>query len=469
MSTRILSLFALFFCMLAIMGCATSPVPAKPLTGWISYDPITSQGVYIQSDGTRLFAGRNVDGDVDGRTTVYRGDIFKNYTLGYWNKDVPPGYNGMSSRRNVKDGAFVPGPTTVVVPGDYGFIFKGMSDEKGFKGPGKLVRNDGFYLEAMFDYKPMPINWIGGNADSIEVTTYGTIGSYAYGKVKAYWPNGDIFEGQVLDFFPFKRSSYDVVCLPSTFYGHGILKRPGKKNHIGFVRENRGAAEPTTKDDLLEHIRDHGDCASEANAVRVKFQNSQMEYNKEMVEGRRKANAELAAHFAQLPNKIVNDMARVESASRGSSVEMDRENTRKNAVLYEILLNTNLSAQSDPQLSSKRIDKATLPNTATQIVPVSKKTYPFTRSITYQSSYANLTKEKALETVNSERIQREPIFMGGSVTNWRVVSVSAPVCAIREDIREVGHWICNVTVNYSGETKSNPESKPSTNTQGQAR
>ena len=202
-------------------------------------------------------------------------------------------------------------------------------------------------------------------------------------------------------------------------------------------------------------------------------------------------------------------MARVESASRGSSVEMDKENARKNAILQEILLNNtkpsarsdsqlssektdkptsltndkatpspNTIAQSDLQLSSEKIDKptsltneeATPPDTSTPLVPIVRKIYPFSTSITYSSTYANLTKEIALKTVNDERIESEQnnLKLFG-VINWRLVNVSEPDCAIREDIREVGHWVCKMRVDYSGETASNPDSKPSTSSKGQAR
>lgn len=91
-----------------------------------------------------------------------------------------------------------------------------------------------------------------------------------------------------------------------------------------------------------------------------------------MAEGRRNANKMLSDYFAQLPNKIVNDMARVESASRGSSVEIDQEKSRKNAELNDFLLNeTNRS-----EIPSKQADNATRPpNTAAPLNTVTKKVY----------------------------------------------------------------------------------------------
>lgn len=480
MNTRIISLF---FCTLAITGCATSPTTLKPPTGWISYDPITSQGVYIDSQGSRYLGGRNANGKADGRLTRYFDSSYENRELGYRNLDIPEGYNTASFRRNMKDGSDAAGPITVIVRGgsgynDPGFIIKSIAEEGGgIKGPGQLVRGDGFYLEGMFDSRLIPINWAG--EDGINSKSYRFLGTYAYGNAKAYWPNGDIFEGNIVDFFPFNRSSFNVTCIRSFFYGHGVLKRPGKEAITGYFRENWNGAEPTTKDEYLSYLQKDKSCSSEARKVRVDHQNSQIEYNEEMAAARRQANKELSAYFSQLPNKIVNDMARVESASRGSSVEMDKENARKNAILQEILLNnTKPSTQSDSQLSSEKTDKPTLPtnekatpppDTSAPLVPIISKIYPFSRSITYASTYANLTKEKALETVNAERIKNEPMFMGGSVTNWRVVNVSTPDCAIREDIREVGHWVCKLRVDYSGETTSNPDSKPSTSNKVQAR
>lgn len=510
MNTRIISLF---FCTLAITGCATSPAPLNPPTGWISYDPITSQGVYIDGQGSRYLGGRNANGNLDGRMTRYYDGSYENRELGYRNSDVPEGYYAASYRRNMKDGSDAAGPITVIVRSgsgynDPGFIIKSIAEEGGgIKGPGQLVRGDGFYLEGMFDSKLIPINWAG--EDSINSKSYRFLGTYAYGNAKAYWPNGDIFEGNIVDFFPFDRSSFNVTCIRSFFYGQGVLKRPGKEALTGYFRENWDGAEPTTKDEFLSYLQEDKSCSSEARKVRLDFENSQAEYNEEMAAARRQANKELSAYFSQLPNKIVNDMARVESASRGSSVEMDKENARKNAILQEILLNNtkpsarsdsqlssektdkptsltndkatpspNTIAQSDLQLSSEKIDKptsltneeATPPDTSTPLVPIVRKIYPFSTSITYSSTYANLTKEIALKTVNDERIESEQnnLKLFG-VINWRLVNVSEPDCAIREDIREVGHWVCKMRVDYSGETASNPDSKPSTSSKGQAR
>ena len=483
MNTRIISLF---FCTLAITGCATSPAPLNPPTGWISYDPITSQGVYIDGQGSRYLGGRNANGNLDGRMTRYYDGSYENRELGYRNSDVPEGYYAASYRRNMKDGSDAAGPITVIVRSgsgynDPGFIIKSIAEEGGgIKGPGQLVRGDGFYLEGMFDSKLIPINWAG--EDSINSKSYRFLGTYAYGNAKAYWPNGDIFEGNIVDFFPFDRSSFNVTCIRSFFYGQGVLKRPGKEALTGYFRENWDGAEPTTKDEFLSYLQEDKSCSSEARKVRLDFENSQAEYNEEMAAARRQANKELSAYFSQLPNKIVNDMARVESASRGSSVEMDKENARKNAILQEILLNnTKPSARSDSQLSSEKTDKPTSltndeatppPNTAVPLAdPVPRKVFPFSRSVTYSSTYANLTKEKALETANDNRFgseQKENLGMIG-VINWRVDNISGPVCAIREDIREVGHWICKIRVDYSGETTLNPDSKPSTGTKVQAK
>lgn len=123
--------------------------------------------------------------------TLFIGDLEKNRNFGYWNTNLPYEYNNMSYRHSVKDGEFVKGPISIVVPSgkdSHGFILKGIADDKGLNGPGQLIRSDGFYLEGMFDSRPIPINWVGSNGDSIESTTYRIIGSYAYGNVKAYWP-----------------------------------------------------------------------------------------------------------------------------------------------------------------------------------------------------------------------------------------------------------------------------------------
>ncbi|WP_191637072.1 hypothetical protein, partial [Pseudomonas fluorescens] len=273
---------------------------------------------------------------------------------GYESNAIPRGYEEASFRRNAKDSRWIAGPITVVVPKQDsipGFTFKGTTDGVGLKGPGKLIRSDGFQLEGNFDYGEMPLSWIaqGGYTKWMNDKM---IASYAYGYVKVSWPDGATFEGETLDFYPFNRSSSEVTCLPSYFYGNGLLRRPGKKDYIGLVHEG-WVVEPVSKEDFLEHIQKFGDCPAEALAAQAELNNRQAAYDAEMQEGRRRADAILSADLSSLSNKIANDMARVESASRGSSLEMDRENERKNAVLHEILVNSQDRAQSSSKKSNQ--------------------------------------------------------------------------------------------------------------------
>lgn len=343
MPTKVIKFAALSIGLSVFSGCATSPPPGPPV-GWVSLDPATSQGTRIFSDGSRYVGGYK-NGKIDGKGTLYIGERVS--SQGYVSRAIPRGYEGASFREMTKEGVYTGGPITVVVPtrGDIpGFTFKGITDGIGLKGPGKLVRVDGFTLEGEFDYGEMPVAY--PDADGYIVwKNFKMLASYAHGRVKVTWGDGSSFEGETLDFYPFDRSSPEVTCLPSYFYGNGLLKRPGKPDYVGLVAQG-WVLGPVSKADFLEHIEKFGDCPAEALAKQAEINGRQAAYDAEMREGRQRANAMLAADMSALSNKVANDMARVESASRGSSLEMDRENERKNAVLHEILVNSQDSTQS---------------------------------------------------------------------------------------------------------------------------
>lgn len=477
MNIRIFPLIALSIGIFTITGCATPtppPPPPGPPTGWeTSLYPESSLGVYIFADGSRWHGGNN-NGQIDGWGTHFFG------SEGGPNTSVPEGYIDASFTRYAKDSQWIAGPIIVVVPNGHldlalGFTFKGMTDGVGLVGPGQLIRNDGFKLEGNFNYGEMPIARIADNGNGLIWENYKMIASYAYGSVKASWPNGSTFEGEIVDFYPFNRGSYDVSCLPSYLYGNGLLRRPGKNDYIGLVRES-WEAEPTSKEDFLEHIQKFGDCPRDALAVQNEINNRQAEYDAEMEAGRRRADKVLAADLSSLSRKIANDMARVESASRGSSVEMDQENERKNALLYEVLVNSksderstlNLNSETKSEKATQPSEAITPPDTSKPLQSTEMAKYPFRSSVTYASTYANLTREKALETVSSERANQEPMYMANAVS-WRAVSVSSPDCSIREDIRETGHWVCKITVEYEGESRLNQNATPSTGGNVQSR
>lgn len=321
---------------LGIAGLAGNAVAAPPV-GWIVVDPAKTEGIRINADGSRWEGGYK-DGDIDRVGTFYIPVRADANALGYNARALPDGMEGATQRRVATQGKWIPGPITVKVPthGDEPSVtFEGLTDGVALKGPGKMVRGDGFTLEGDFDYNEMPFATL--DAEGYYLWNTGRmIASYAHGRVKASWSNGATFEGETLDHYLFDRTSRATVCLPSSFYGNGLLKRPGQPDYLGLVRENWGEVEPVSKDQFLEHIEKFGDCPSKALAHRAEAEGRTAAYNAEMEEGRQRANAMLAADLGALANRVANDAARVEAASRGSSVERDRENARNQARMLEI-------------------------------------------------------------------------------------------------------------------------------------
>lgn len=468
MSFRAVSLVALPVVTIYISSCAyVPPVPPGPPTGWVNIDPITSQGTYLRSDGSRWVGGQR-NGNFHGTGTFFYP------TSEYGTSAIPRGYEGAAMTREARDNQWVAGPIEVVVPGsgdDYGFKFKGLTDGKGFKGPGVLRLTTGLQaglqIEGEFDHQDMPINRIVSGGYH-EWNNFSMIGSYAHGMVRASWPDGSTFEGIIVDFYPFMRSSPEVVCIQSYFYGNGLLKRPGKPDYVGLVGQSWTLG-PVSKQDFIKHVENFGDCVGKALAKQSEINNRQAAYDAEMEDGRQRANAILAADMSSLSRRVANDVARVESASRGSSLEIDQENERKSARLREIRSERQEEERSVPQLESETKQTkgagatvgAVPPNVTQPLAKVDRKTFPFSKTVTYESTYANLSKEKALETVKSERARLEPTYTANA-SRIQIANESAPECSIRDDIRETGHWRCKITVQYKGESYLNPDATDAT-------
>jgi len=91
---------------------------------------------------------------------------------------------------------------------------------------------------------------------------------------------------------------------------------------------------------------------------------------------------------------------------------------------------------------------STDPTTTQQLQKQERKTYPFTKSTTYSSTYRNTDQERAMTTMNEERIKGEKSF--GFAASWTTVSETAPQCATTKPKNL--YWICKTTVTYSGQS-----------------
>lgn len=95
------------------------------------------------------------------------------------------------------------------------------------------------------------------------------------------------------------------------------------------------------------------------------------------------------------------------------------------------------------------------PDTSESLSSPERKTYPYTNNHTYTSTYRNTSKERALETMHSQRAKFEATF-NAHAKSWKAANTSAPVCG--SDGPKNEYWICEITVTYSGESYLSPDS-----------
>lgn len=132
----------------------------------------------------------------------------------------------------------------------------------------------------------------------------------------------------------------------------------------------------------------------------------------------------------------------------------EKQNTvnanQKNAKTVTLNSTTDSPKASSPQKTdSGKAITAPLP------IVAERKTYPFTKSTTYSSTYRNTDQKRAMTTMNEERIKGEKSF--GFVASWTTVSETAPQCETTKPKNL--YWICKTTVTYSGQSYFSQEDK----------
>ncbi|MEG0556957.1 MAG: hypothetical protein RR574_10905 [Comamonas sp.] len=463
-----------FISLALLSGCATTATK----TGWIKKDAATNTGIFVFSDGSRYegeYSGNTLHGN---GSFIYVYDYYGNFPS---TNDAPQLSGGTLNGKFIHN-VLSEGPatyTTRVSAQEY----YGIEDEefkytggfnKGFKGPGTVTFRGGRVVKGIFDNEPTPYYVVPNERPVFKTSTI--IGSYFEGPVSVTWKNGATFEGISYRYYIFDRNKgmsnpKSIRCTPSFFYGRGTLKSPGKKDYVGLITDitKDGLPQKTTEEKLLDYLKDVAECPSILNDARRLLVNAQANYDAEMRQGRENARASLARDLLNMPNKIRSDMAGVEAASRGTTVDLDKEKARRNTELNElrskiessnnssVYLKSSIS-KNNPSITSSPIEQ---PDTSQPLKKLeSKKLYPFSKSVTYQSAYGSKGKEQALQTVITERKRTESAHVGFA-TNWSVVSVSSPTCEASEHALERGHWVCKVTVMYKGESTENPATNSS--------
>lgn len=507
---------------LFLASCASIGAP----TGWVSKDPSTSMGTFYYQDGGRY------EGGYSGEKFQGRGTIYYEYSRahqGYTDTLDPPQLRNGQLSGDFSNGRLMKGTVsyttewnnnaTYTPPG--AFAYKGGYDG-GFKGKGRVVFKDGRVFKGEFANDPTLYSYAPGQQVLFKESQL--IGSYFEGAGTMRWSNGATFEGVVFRYYLFDRDQGmmnpdNLSCVSSAFYGQGLLKEPGKPDFVGLVGETYEHTAPVQarEDDFMRYAEQLAECPGVLAVARDRITGIQSELNAEMAEGRANAQAMLAADLGNLANRVSYNAARVDAASRGSTYEIEQAKQQRSADYASFIsaqdadpssdrskrqaqaaqeaaqtaknsANTGKSTSTEPartvtveptvvaqvdsgnaeEQATQPSEAITPPDTSKPLQPTEMAKYPFKSSVTYASTYANLTREKALETVSSERANQEPMYMANAVS-WRAVSVSSPDCSIREDIRETGHWVCKITVEYEGESRLNQNATPSTSGKVQSR
>lgn len=340
---KIKSVAAGFFASILFSGCVTT----APKTGWIQRDANTNKGIYVFSDGSRY------EGGYLGDKFHGNGSFFYNYKYygDYPSTTDAPQIDGATSSAKFNNGSIDGESITFtsnseaqnnkVSPDSFKYV-GGYS--KGFKGAGTVTFGNGRVVKGQFGNESVPYT-IAPN-DRIIFKSSNLIGSYFEGPVSVKWPNGATFEGNSYRYYLFDRSSgmsnpNNLSCISSVFFGYGTLKSPGQPNYVGIVSEDYATYLPrrAREADLVRYAEELSECPSILAAARKSITNAQANYDAEMAQGREQARASLARDLSKLSVNINNDMRRVESASRGSTIDIDKEKARRNTVFNDARAN----------------------------------------------------------------------------------------------------------------------------------
>ncbi|BDR09637.1 hypothetical protein CTR2_R29750 [Comamonas thiooxydans] len=325
--------------LLVLSGC----VSTGPKTGWIQKDAGTSTGIYVFEDGSRY------EGGYLGETFNGNGMFFNQYDYygNYPSTTNAPQIHGDTSSAKFNNGTI--DNESITYTSRWGTGNKKISPEafkyvggynKGFKGPGTITFGSGRVVKGQFDNESIP--YAVAPNDRIFFKSSNLIGSYFEGPVSVKWPNGATFEGNAYRYYLFNRSEglsnpKGLSCIGSMFFGKGVLKTPGQPDYVGVVTEDFDTYLPRRgrEADLVAYAQEMAECPLILVAARKLITNAQANYDAEMAQGRENARASLARDLRNMSVNIKTNMTRVESASRGSTVELDREKARRNTEFNE--------------------------------------------------------------------------------------------------------------------------------------
>lgn len=327
-----------------------------PPTGWVKKDAATQTGTFVFRDGSRYegsFQGDTIHGL---GTLVY--DYPKGAKTGYANTADAPQLEGGRLTVTFNNNTPQPGKARFVSGTRYWaghmdpFTYEGGYDG-GFKGPGVVTFADGRRYEGVFSNSSVPYHHFDKDMQS-RWRESRLIGSHFAGDGRMSWPDGTVFVGHAYPYYLFDRGFEQTVCTDARFFGAGLLIRPGQADYRGLVGEKVAqrvrTVQPVTRAELDEYVADVAGCLPELSARRRGDQRAMAEYNAKVAEGKRMAQAMLARDLSNLSARIGSDMARVEAASRGSSVEEDQARARRDAEFHARIA----QQQSDPNSQLNR-------------------------------------------------------------------------------------------------------------------
>jgi hypothetical protein len=310
-----------------LSGCAALDSLGGPPTGWVSKDPATHTGVYLYKDGNR-YEGGYQDDALQGKGTIsYDWVTQGSYPYQMHGSRITAEFN---NDKFAGDGQI----TFAKVSGYQPFTYVG-NGPGGFRDAGVVTFADGRRFEGKFSNVPTLYAYQGGKdqwgSPIYYWNTNNLIGSKFSGHGVMTWPNGAVFEGAAYDYYLFNRASKGAICAESVFYGVGTLRVPGKASYTGLVRESddHKSVGPASKDAFKDYVEDIEQCGPNLLAEQARLDGFQASQAAEIRQANDEASESLRNELAKLPGKMRNDMARLDAAGRGTTLEWEREKAER--------------------------------------------------------------------------------------------------------------------------------------------
>jgi hypothetical protein len=235
------------------------------------------------------------------------------------------------------------------------------------------------------------------------------------------WKDGATFEGVAFRYYLFDRdrgmmNPDNLTCVSSRFYGKGVLKEPGKPDYVGLVTENdeQTAPEHASEERFVRYAERLAECPGTLAYARDRINGIQSQMDSEMAEGRANAQAMLAADLSNLANRVSYNAARVDSASRGSSYEIEQAKRQRSADYDRFVSEQDADPTSErskrqAHAAQQQAQAQSTKKSASSSQVSSKKATQVAAAEPYEpaSDDSSAATERASSQANAERLEHE--------------------------------------------------------------